>query len=204
MPDQPPKKSGGLTRKVGPLPLWAWLAGGLVLAYVGYRFLTGSSGSSGPSQQTQTVASQTPPDATGLTTSAGAPADNGQTTQDFLGALGVENSSLLQALEAQNQDVLALAQSQLAAAQGNPAISPSSTSETQPATSTQPGGPNAPMIFYVSPQAVVPTSSKPAAATVVKPAKQPVSARYFTYKRDVPLGPGQTVHFQSGRGYYAA
>lgn len=29
-------------------------------------------------------------------------------------------------------------------------------------------------------------------------------AEYFTYKRDVPLLPGQTVAFRTGRGYYAA
>jgi hypothetical protein len=202
MPDDR-KRKNGLTRKVGPLPLWAWVGGGLLLAYLGYRLLSGRSGSSGPAQQTQTVASQTPSDATGLTTSAGAPADTGQTTSDFLGALGAENANLLQAVEAKNQDVLALAQSQLAAAQSNPQVSPSSTSETQPVTGTQPGGPNAPVYVFVSPQALAPAASKPPTAGVLKPQPQPVG-RYYTYKRDVPLGPGQTVHFTSGRGYYAA
>lgn len=28
--------------------------------------------------------------------------------------------------------------------------------------------------------------------------------RYYTYKKDVPLKAGQTLHFTSGRGYYAA
>jgi hypothetical protein len=29
-------------------------------------------------------------------------------------------------------------------------------------------------------------------------------ARYYTYKRQVPLRPGQTLHYTPGRGYYAA
>jgi len=27
--------------------------------------------------------------------------------------------------------------------------------------------------------------------------------KYFTYKKDVKLAPGQTLKFQAGRGYYA-
>lgn len=198
------RKGGGLGRKFGPLPLWAWLGGGLLLAYVGYRFLTGSSGSGGAAQQTQTVSSQTPASATGLVPTAGSSGDTGQTSSDLLSALGSQQASLLQAFEAQNQDVLGLAQSQIAAAQSMPQISPSSTSETQPVSASQPGGANAPIVYYVSPQALAPTSSAPAAAQTATKAKPPTVSRYFTYKRDVPLGPGQSVHFQAGRGYYAA
>jgi hypothetical protein len=198
------KKAGGLGRKLGPLPLWAWLAGGLVLGYIGWRYLTGSSGSAGPAQQTQTTAAQTPVSATGNLPTAGSPADTGQTTSDLVSALGGQQANLLQAFEAQNQDVLALAQSQIAAAQQSPQISPSSTSETQQVASQQPGGANVPIITFVSPQALAPVSSQPAAATTVKPKPQPVVSQYYTYKRDVPLKSGQTVHYTPGRGYYAA
>jgi hypothetical protein len=198
------KKGSGLGRKLGPLPLWAWLAGGLVLGYIGWRYLTGSSGSSGPAQQLQTTAAQTPAAATGNLPTAGSPADTGQTTSDLVSALGGQQANLLQAFEAQNQDVLALAQSQIAAAQANPQISPSSTSETQPQMSLQPGGANVPTITFVSPQALAPVASQPAAATTVKPKPQPVVSQYYTYKRDVPLKGGQTVHYTPSRGYYAA
>lgn len=38
------------------------------------------------------------------------------------------------------------------------------------------------------------------------PARAPASApaRYYTYRANVPLRPGQTVHYTPGRGYYAA
>lgn len=197
------KKGSGLGKKVGPLPLWAWALGSAILLYVAYRYMSGQSGSGGAAQQTQTVSSQTPSDATGLASQPGAPADSGQLTSDYLAALGSQQGSLLQSFEAQNQDVLALAEAQLSAAAGNPAVSPSSTSETQPVGGSQPGGSNAPTIYYVSPQALNPTGSKPAATTTVAKPKQTVVSRYYTYKRDVPLGPGQTVHFLSGRGYFA-
>jgi hypothetical protein len=48
-----------------------------------------------------------------------------------------------------------------------------------------------------------PAVSKPAAKAVPAPAKQP-PARYYTYKNQVKLGKGQSLHFTSGKGYYAA
>jgi hypothetical protein len=38
-------------------------------------------------------------------------------------------------------------------------------------------------------------------------AKVPISLaplRYYTYKKDVPIGPGQVLKFSAGKGYYAA
>ena len=36
------------------------------------------------------------------------------------------------------------------------------------------------------------------------PPAQPVVRKYYTYKTQVILGAGQTLHFTTGRGYYAA
>ena len=40
----------------------------------------------------------------------------------------------------------------------------------------------------------------------LNPAKkvQPVAGKYYTYKIQVKLGAGQTLHFTKGKGYYAA
>jgi hypothetical protein len=44
-------------------------------------------------------------------------------------------------------------------------------------------------------------TAAPAAGT--RPAK-PAPVNYFTFKRQVKLQPGQTLHFKKGKGYYAA
>lgn len=41
-------------------------------------------------------------------------------------------------------------------------------------------------------------------ATPSRPKAPPAPSRFYTYKKDVPLKKGQTVHFQTGKGYYAA
>lgn len=196
-------------KKKGKLPVWAWAVGGIVLLFVAYKFYVGQSSSSTTSATTTGAGSTT--DTTGTagssgsgSTGAGTTDSSGVSDSDLVTALGGQQSSLLQELEAQNQDVLGLAQSQLAAAANNPAISPSSTSETQPMVGQQPGGSNAPINVYVSPKALAPTSSKPPVVTRTGGSKPPATARYFTYKRDVKVGSGQTVHYQPGRGYYAA
>jgi hypothetical protein len=45
--------------------------------------------------------------------------------------------------------------------------------------------------------------SKAPAKTATAPAASSPS-RYYTYAKDVPLGPGETLHFATGKGYYAA
>jgi hypothetical protein len=145
---------------------------------------------------TSTSSPTTSPDtSTGSVPTAGSPDDTGQTTSDLLTALGGQQSNLLSAFEAANQDIVGLAQSQITAAQQQ-GLSPSTITETQPTVAAQPGGSLAPIIQYVSPTAVSPT-------TTAKPQTSSI-ARYYTYKTQVPLAKGQTVHFTPGRGYYAA
>jgi hypothetical protein len=46
----------------------------------------------------------------------------------------------------------------------------------------------------------------PTAKRVAKPAAKGIARKvpYFTYKRNVKLHAGQTLHYTRGRGYYAA
>lgn len=52
--------------------------------------------------------------------------------------------------------------------------------------------------------AKTPASSKPPAKSVNKPVvRKPITPTYYTYKSQVRLGQGQTLHYTKGRGYYA-
>jgi hypothetical protein len=158
-----------LGRKIGPLPVWAWLLLAAVAGYIVYRRVKSSNqASTGPLVETTPqpvaagAASATPDTSLGAVPSAGSPSDTGSTTSDLVTALGGQQASLLDALEARNQDVITLAGMQIQALQTGTALSSTNT-QTQPLVGSQPGGSNAPTTSYVQPQAVtVPTS--PAAA----------------------------------------
>jgi hypothetical protein len=193
-----------LTRKVGPLPVWAWAVIVAVVGYVLYRRFSSSS-----SAATQLTSSATPqqtaasPDSSlGLSPSAGSPSDTGQTTSDLVTALGGQQSNLLAALEAVNQDVVGLAQSQLASLQTQTTAGSFQT-QTDASVASQPGGANAPIVYYLSPT-VANTPTTPAPTNAVVTSAQTKPTRYYTYKSSVPLAHGQTVHFLTGKGYYAA
>lgn len=46
-------------------------------------------------------------------------------------------------------------------------------------------------------------SRTPSSSGGTKTAPAP-TRQYYTYRKDVPLRPGQTIHFLAGKGYYAA
>jgi hypothetical protein len=48
-----------------------------------------------------------------------------------------------------------------------------------------------------------PTAPSPNAAKPVRPGPADADVRYHTHRDDVPVGPGQTLGFTTGRGYYA-
>lgn len=191
-----------LKKKLGPLPVWLWAVLGIGAAWFLYRRASGASGSSGAAVQTQQTTAATPAASMGQVTQAGSPADTGQTTSDLVSALGGERQDLLGALLATQSNVSALAQSQIDYARSQTSLGSFNT-QTQAAVAAQPGGSMAPVYVYVSPS-VSPAASLAPAVTTVTGAKQTGAAtRYFTFKRDVPTGPGQTIHFQHGRGYFA-
>jgi hypothetical protein len=158
---KPKGKTNGLTRKLGPLPVWAWAGIGLLAGWYLYRRYTGASGSSGAAVQSQQVAAATPDTSMGASPSAGSPAGNDQTTSDLISSLGGENASLISAFTQVNSDVAGLAASQIAYAQTNSSMGSFNT-QTQPAAAPQPGGSNAPLIYYMAPDAVAPQANQPA------------------------------------------
>jgi len=97
-----------LSKKLGPLPVWAWGIIGVVTVYVLYRYAAGTFGSSGAAQETQQVRNvSSPGQAVGLNPQAGSPQDTGQTTQDLMTALGAQQSVLFDALHTARADALA-------------------------------------------------------------------------------------------------
>jgi hypothetical protein len=82
--DAPPVKAakgigGRLTKKLGPLPIWAWAAGGAAAAFLVYRFIQSRNASS-----SSTASTTTPTDlAAGTSSTPGSNGyqDNGQLTQ---------------------------------------------------------------------------------------------------------------------------
>lgn len=155
-----------MTRKIGPLPVWAWA---IIVAVVGYflyrRFAaTGSTQSASVPQGTAQPATDSS-GALGLSPSAGAPADTGQTTSDLVTALGGQQASLLAALEQANQDVVGLAQSQISALQAQTTAGPFQT-QTASMVGSQPGGSNSPVVAFASPTVTGATSTP--ATTVAK------------------------------------
>ncbi len=98
--DSAPRRSGGLDRKVGPLPLKIWL---LILAafIVGFILLRHPSGASGATANAADSSSQLPGSTSDSTGASGSPSD--AATADLLAALGNDNQMLLQGLLSQSQ-----------------------------------------------------------------------------------------------------
>lgn len=195
----PAAKGGSIaTRKIGPLPAWAWLA---ILAVGVYLY---SKRGSGATVQASTVQASTPDSSSGLVPSAGSGSGGVASTDALLQAYGQQGSELLSALANSEANVTQLAGQQLAynASQTtNGAIDTSAGANVSP----QPGGSNAPYIRFIFQPAEKAAASATKTATTVKKAATPAKPpTYSTYKRNVKVGAGQTVHFATGKGYYAA
>lgn len=55
----------------------------------------------------------------------------------------------------------------------------------------------------VTPPAVTVINQTKASKTAAKKATAPAPKKFYTYKKNVPLKPGQKIHFTKGKGYYA-
>jgi hypothetical protein len=168
--DPPAKgKGSGLTKKLGPLPLWAWASIGLLAGWYLYKRYSASAAlTAAQVTPAATAAAATPDTSLGTSASAGAPTATDQTTSDLISSLGGENASLISALTQVNQNVSDLASSQIAYASTNTSLGAFNT-QTQPAVASQPGGSNAPVMQYMAPNVVAPQAGPgPAAVTATK------------------------------------
>lgn len=141
---KPKPKGNALTRKVGPLPVWAWLAVSLVLGYVFYkRSSAGASGLFGSSAANTTAGSSgaTPAssDLGGLSGGGGTSSDlgggGGASGADVASALGAQSSSFNAALAGLDADL----QAAIAGASANE-IAAYQASAAGAATGAAPGG----------------------------------------------------------------
>lgn len=157
MPDPVKRGESFLTRKVGPLPMWAWLSLGLVLGY--FLFFRGKGASLTGSQQPSASTSSSTPDSStpAIPASAGSAGDTsglaagGVSAADLLSTLGAQNQSLQAALLQQEQDVIGLAEAQMAQATSAGAVGALVSTPTTSVVSSQPGTPNTPTLAHVAP-----------------------------------------------------
>ena len=183
-----------LTTKLGPLPVWAWAAVILGLYYA-YTKLGKSSPAAAPvSAPTTTDPNQTPVSAD---TSVPASSGGGGSPSSNL------NDTLLSQLSGFQSSIDQLtAAVQTTAAFDNPGSSGSIPWGNQPITGLIPGTPGGTVNPNVSPPPYA--SSTPAGQKPAPVVRKAAPVRYYTYKKNVPLNRGQTLHFTKGKGYYAA
>lgn len=172
-------KTGGLGRKVGPLPLWAWtLVAAAVLYYVFTRMSKGAA----------TTAQAAPAATTGADTSTGlSDSSGGQATdaalQAFLTTFGQQQQDFM-TLESQNQDTFfANLEAEMQAwMSGKGGAATGAGSKTNPNKTVSPGTPRAPVInqipdqFKFSPTGAT-KSALPVAATTSSTMDQARAAR---------------------------
>lgn len=196
MPKTPKSKGKGLTKKVGPFPAYFWvIAGGLIIVlyyYYRHRRASGNqiasslnqqvipSGVIVPHQGTVTDQNQNPiVPAQGTTDQMGSTIGTGldtTTTPVTYPYDYVTNTDLQSGLNNLNDQVAA----DIAAI-------------TFPAPTTT--------VIMQPPQVQEHTTKTKVAA---KKALPPTPTKYYTYKKNVPLRAGQTLHFAKNKGYYAA
>lgn len=188
-------------KKVGPLPLWVWVAAGGV-AVIGYIYLRRSSGAGGESLAAGPVELVTgnvqPQDyaASGYPSTNGAPASG--LAPEVLQA--VMDQGLIRQDITELRGQLAEVTGSLEAAGWSQSYSflPPATATEAVAASTL-GAPGA------APQRTTAVARGKAKTVKPPPKRKPAAAvRYSTYRKQVKIHPGQKLKFRKGRGYYAA
>lgn len=187
-------KGKGLSKKIGPFPLWSLI----VIAVVLIGFIILRKRSSGSTNATTDNAS-------GFLSPNVQPIDNAQAGQPSM------NSAPASGLDQSTLDALTSA---IGASQPTDYVTKTDLSgqlndlqdslSADIASATFPGAGSSPLkttTTAAKPQASKPTATptKKTTASAPKPA-----VKYYTYKKDVPLKKGQTLHFTTGKGYYAA
>jgi hypothetical protein len=168
-------KGKGLKKKLGPFPTYVWLLGGVVIV-VGYLYLRRKNSSSTAGSENQSII----PSGVITPTQSAATNPNVDTSDsspnDFPTDYATQ-TDLQSGLDNLNSEVGA-----------------------QIAAITFPQ-PNVNITVPTASVAATTTKSKVAAKKAVT---APAKITYYTYKKNVPLKAGQTLHYTSNKGYYAA
>jgi hypothetical protein len=182
-------KGSGLKKKVGPLPVYGWVAvvGGLILVYYLYARNKTASPATGATDVGLPLTQVTPQQAA----SAGTPSPNspitGQLDPSVLASLGIQPAGdYVTSTDLQSQ--ISGLSSDIGAAVANVTF-PTPTVNVQ--------------------VKAAPTAAAPAVATAAKKAtnattKARSAITYYTYRKNVKLSKGQTIHYAAKKGYYAA
>jgi hypothetical protein len=163
---------GALSKKLGPLPRWAWAAIVVAVVFFYYRHkastaagVTGATAASVLSSNVP-VGGSTDLTGSGVPSTAGVAADGGTSsaTSDILSSLGAQNATLIDALvglaenNANNAAAIASQPATTSSVGGGGDVPPGASSDpggggggaTTPVTVPQPGGSGAPVIKHVA------------------------------------------------------
>lgn len=185
MPDKPKTKSKGkgLSKKLGPFPTYVWIAGGaiVVLGYLYYRKRSSASSAAAPGSSNQSIIPSgvvIPSSTTGATDTTGNTDTSASSPNTFPTDYATQ-TDLQSGLDNLGNQVGA-----------------------QIAAITFPQ----PTVNITVPPAHVATSTvaSKTAAKKAAVASAPAHITYQTYKKNVSLKAGQTLHYAKGKGYYAA
>lgn len=189
-------KGKGLSKKIGPFPLWSLLAVGILLVLVIVM-----------RRRSANAATATTDNASGFLTPQGnvAPIDNasaGQPSTNSAPSSGLDQSTL---------DALTSA---IGASTPSDYVTSTDLQQQLDQLGNSVGAQIAsatlqPLQVTVKTTAATPTSTKTTKAKTVAPGtktgtKSKAAVKYYTLKKNVPLKKGQTLHFTHGKGYYAA
>lgn len=179
-------KGKGLTKKVGPLPVYAYLIGvAIVVFYLYYRRRNSNGGSSSVagSQNQQIIPSGiVVPQTQGISSQ-----DNSQ--GGYSNPAPTDSSPLYFPSDYATETDLANAVNDV---KNNTAASIAAITFPQP------------NINITVPKTSVSSTTTASKTAAKKAASTPKKITYYTYKKNVPLKAGQTLHFTKGKGYYAA
>lgn len=177
MPEKPKTKSGGkgLKKKLGPFPTYVWIIGGVVIV-VGYFYYRSRSSSSTAGSQNQAVI----PSGVVMPPQSAATNPNVDTSSTSPNDFPTDYAT--------QTDL----QSAIDTISGNTAASIAAITFPQP------------NVNITVPPAHVATQTVASKTAAKKAIAAPAKITYQTYKKDVKLRAGQTLHFTKGKGYYAA
>lgn len=193
---KPKGKGKGLKKNLGPFPTYVWLLIG-VIAVVGYIYYRRRQSQTAASSIAGSLNQQTIP--SGVIIPPSSSGTSGSLPASSTGDTGTSASPNTFPYDyATNTDL----QSGLNDLSNQVGAQIAGITFPQPSVNiTVPNQPNSqtPNSHPVTATQTSKTAAKKAAASVA-----PSHIRYYTYKKNVPLRAGQTLHFTKSKGYYAS